>query len=124
MDQIFSVDEARALMPEIHERAAEFVARRADLTELSAALADGASSPKGGLAEMKALQAWLSEALAWFPEHGIQVKGAAPLLIDFPAVLDGESVLLCWIEGEPDLAWYHRADLGFAARRRLPRQPA
>lgn len=117
---MFSVEQARALMPEIRERAAEFVARRAELTELSAALADGASSPKGGLAEMKALQAWLSEALAWFPEHGIQVKGAAPLLIDFPAVLDGHNVLLCWIEGEPELAWYHRVEFGFAGRRPLP----
>jgi hypothetical protein len=29
-------------------------------------------------------------------------------------------VLLCWLESEPELAWYHRLDLGFAGRRRLP----
>jgi arsenite methyltransferase len=28
-------------------------------------------------------------------------------------------VLLCWIEGETELRWYHRLDLGFAGRRRL-----
>jgi hypothetical protein len=28
-------------------------------------------------------------------------------------------VLLCWLEGEPELSWYHRLDLGFLARRRL-----
>jgi len=27
--------------------------------------------------------------------------------------------LLCWLEGDPDLAWYHRVDLGFAGRRPL-----
>jgi hypothetical protein len=30
------------------------------------------------------------------------------------------SVLYCWLEGEPELGWYHRTDLGFAGRRRLP----
>jgi len=29
-------------------------------------------------------------------------------------------VRLCWLEGEPALAWYHRSDLGIAGRRRLP----
>lgn len=42
----------------------------------------------------------MSELLGWFPENGIDLKGLAPLLIDFPAVLDGEPVLLCWLEGE------------------------
>ena len=52
--------------------------------------------------------------------EGIEVKGWAPVLVDFPAVLDGQDVLLCWLEGEPALEWYHRVDLGFAGRRRLP----
>jgi hypothetical protein len=45
----------------------------------------------------------------------------APLLVDFPGALDdGTPVLLCWLEGEPALDWYHRLDLGYAGRRRLP----
>jgi hypothetical protein len=28
-------------------------------------------------------------------------------------------VLLCWLEGDPELVWFHRADLGFAGRRPL-----
>jgi len=31
----------------------------------------------------------------------------------------GVPVLLCWLEGDRELAWYHRDDLGFAGRRRL-----
>jgi hypothetical protein len=34
--------------------------------------------------------------------------------------MDGVPVLLCWLEGDEELAWYHRADLGFLGRRRLP----
>jgi hypothetical protein len=50
---------------------------------------------------------------------GAQVKGVAPLLIDFPGERDGVEVLFCWLEGDRELAWYHRSDLGFPGRRRL-----
>ena len=35
-------------------------------------------------------------------------------------MLDGEPVLLCWLEGEAQLGWYHKADHGFAGRHRSP----
>ena len=52
-------------------------------------------------------------------QTGAELKGLAPLLVDFPADLDGVPVLLCWLEGDRELAWYHRDDLGFAGRRPL-----
>ncbi len=120
MTRVFSYTEAAALMPQVQRHAQEIIEVRADLAELAAAVNAGEDSPLGGVAEAKALEARLHELLAWFPAHGIEVKGAAPLIIDFPAVLVGGEVLLCWLEGEPELAWYHRADLGFLGRRRLP----
>lgn len=112
--------QARALVPELRRRAARIVTLRADLAELSAALRSGESSALGGVPEAKALEARLAEALGWFAEQGVQLKGWAPLLVDFPAVLGGEQVLLCWLEGDEELGWYHRVDLGFAGRRPLP----
>ena len=118
---MFTVGEARGLLPEVLERGAELVRVRADLIELQAALARGESLPRlGGLPEAKGLQARLSELLAWFPANGLEVKGIAPLLLDFPAKIDGEQVLLCWLEGERALAWYHKPELGFAGRRPIP----
>jgi hypothetical protein len=52
-----------------------------------------------------------------FAATGAAVKGFAPLLLDYPGERDGTAVLWCWIEGEPDIMWYHRADCGFAGRR-------
>jgi hypothetical protein len=66
----------------------------------------------------------LGELLGWFPAQGLEVKGLAPLLLDFPAEFDGVSVRLCWLEGEFELGWYHRSDLGIVGRRRLPAEPA
>ncbi|HEY2125863.1 MAG TPA: DUF2203 family protein [Streptosporangiaceae bacterium] len=34
----------------------------------------------------------------------MDVKGVAPLLVDFPATLNGETVLLCWLEGNTNWA--------------------
>ena len=41
-------------------------------------------------------------------------------MVDFPAEVDGVPVLLCCLDVDPELGWYHRVDLGFAGRRRLP----
>ncbi len=116
----FTIPEAHALMPEVRRHAAELVALRADLAEMSRDLRAEGHSAHGGVPEVKALEARLSELISWFPEQGLEVKGVAPLLVDFPAELDGVSVRLCWLEGETELNWYHRADLGIVGRRRLP----
>lgn len=110
-------------MPEMRKRVDGLIEVRADLTEISVDLRRLGSSSLGALAEMKALQARLDHMLEWFSEHSVEIKGIAPFLVDFPAELDGVSVRLCWLEGETELAWYHRSDLGIAGRRRLPDIP-
>jgi hypothetical protein len=122
MDQEFTLDQARKLLPEVLEHAEELIAVRADLVELQAILALGGSSELGGLPEAKGLQARFSELIGWFSEQGLDLKGIAPLLLDFPAQLDGKPVLLCWLEGEQELCWYHEARYGFAGRRPIPAQ--
>jgi hypothetical protein len=120
VDRIFTIKEARALMPALLKRADEFVSMRGKLAELAHDLREDGASESGGLPEVKAFEARLDEILSWFEEQGIEVKGIAPLLVDFPSVLSGVSVRLCWLEGDRDLAWYHRDELGFAGRRPLP----
>ncbi len=120
MDQIFTVRQARDLLPAVVAHAEQLIAVRADLAELQADLRRGVPSPLGGLPEAKGLEASFSELLAWFANRGIEVKNFAPLLLDFPATLDGQPVLLCWLEGESALTWYHRLDCGFAGRRVIP----
>jgi hypothetical protein len=118
---LFTVEEARAELRRLRPVLDELVALRADAAELAASLQPGGwSTGLGGLPEFKAAQARLDELLGELRLSGAEVKGFAPLLVDFPAELDGDPVLLCWLEGDPDLAWYHRVDLGFAGRRRLP----
>lgn len=107
-------------MPEVRRNAADLVSLRADMAELAADVRSSSGSELGGVAELKAMEARFNELQTWFTDKGIEMKGVAPLLIDFPASLDGVSVRLCWLEGETELGWYHRSDLGFLGRRPLP----
>ncbi|SDM79524.1 DUF2203 domain-containing protein [Allokutzneria albata] len=118
---LFTVDEARAELDRLQPVLREIVAVRADAAELAGTVADGGRSVRlGGLPEFKAAQAKLDDLMTRVQETGAELKGFAPLLVEFPAEFDGVPVLLCWLEGEAELGWYHRADLGFAARRPLP----
>jgi hypothetical protein len=118
---LFTLPESRLELARLRPLLDEIVTVRADAVELRAALnAGGPPTRLGGLPEWKAAEARLNELMTEVQQTGVELKSLAPLLIDFPADLDGEPVLLCWLEGEPELAWYHRAELGFAGRRRLP----
>lgn len=113
---LFTVPEARDELKKLLPFLDEIVTLRADAAELGA----GRPTTLGGLPEFKAVTARLDELMTTVQQTGAELKSLAPLLVDFPAELDGEQVLLCWLEGEAALDWYHRLDLGFAGRRRLP----
>lgn len=41
-------------------------------------------------------------------------------LVDFPAVIDGEEVLLCWKSDEKAVRWYHGYTDGYSGRQLIP----
>jgi hypothetical protein len=41
-------------------------------------------------------------------------------LVDFPSIIDGEEVLLCWRSDEESISFYHSPDDGFAGRKPIP----
>ncbi|MFW6034425.1 MAG: DUF2203 domain-containing protein [bacterium] len=118
--RLFSVAEARELLPDLQELAREFVQVRADTAELAQAVGHGTASPLGGAPEYKAGEARLHDLLEQVVRQGVEIKGMAPLLLDFHTEIDGEPVLLCWLEGEQELGWYHKPELGFSGRRPIP----
>jgi hypothetical protein len=116
---VFSLAEARQVLARLRPRIDELIACRADLVELRADLDAGEDSPLGGLPEAKSLEARVSAAIDTIAASGAQVKGWAPVLLDFPGERDGRPVLWCWLEGDGEIAWYHRLECGFAGRRRV-----
>ena len=43
-------------------------------------------------------------------------------LIDFPAIIDGEEVFLCWRSDEEDIQFYHGVNEGYAGRKEIPEE--
>ncbi len=50
---------------------------------------------------------------------GIQVKDIDIGLFDFPAILNGEEVLLCWRQGESSIHYYHGINEGYRGRKSI-----
>jgi hypothetical protein len=108
---------ARERLAHLRPRITQFVRRRADLAELRIDLATHGESRLGGRAELKGLEARLHADLEDFSTAGAQIRGYAPLLLDWLGERDGVQVWWCWLEGERDIGWYHRLDCGFPGRR-------
>jgi hypothetical protein len=61
----------------------------------------------------------LHELLEDLEKRSIIVRDLERGLVDFPALRDGREVFLCWEEGEPDIAYWHDLDAGYAGRQPL-----
>jgi hypothetical protein len=61
----------------------------------------------------------LDAAIEAIERLGVELKDVELGLIDFPAVLDGEAVYLCWQFGEDRVRFWHRRSEGFGGRRPL-----
>ena len=70
-------------------------------------------------AAVEAEAAEFSSVVRELTELGVQVKDPATGLVDFPSLRDGEEILLCWLLGEDEVAWWHTLDGGFAGRQPL-----
>jgi hypothetical protein len=42
-------------------------------------------------------------------------------LVDFPALIDGKEVYLCWRSDEDDIKFYHGIEEGYSGRKVIPR---
>lgn len=50
---------------------------------------------------------------------GVEPKSITEGLVDFPAVIDGREVYLCWKLGEPEVLYWHELDAGMRDRQPL-----
>jgi hypothetical protein len=135
----YDFDKANAKLPEVREtllrlraQRDEIVGIRDRIVELNApALAGGAATYAASTTEKVAretgrlrmkmqglvdqMQAGVLELDAW----GIQLREIEIGLVDFPALVSGRPVWLCWRLGEERVQWWHETTEGFDARRRI-----
>lgn len=65
--------------------------------------------------EVNGFLAELEEIGCFYKDTKFQVG-----LVDFPAMIDGEEVYLCWRSDEADILYYHDVDEGYSGRKLIP----
>ena len=122
-DRHFTREEAEALLPTIEPMLRDLRAARDRLTDAEAhqVLADAAPTNGGGAPGQEVGEGFLEvrRLLGSIQELGIVIRDIDRGLIDFPAVLDGEEVYLCWQLDEDGIAWWHDLESGFGGRQPL-----
>jgi hypothetical protein len=122
-EQHFTVEQANAALPHLKPLLQKLRDARDMLTDEQAheALTDSAPSNGGGEPGTQVGEAFLEvrRLLLALGEGGIVVRDIDRGLIDFPAILDGREVYLCWELGEDDVAWWHELDSGYRGRQSL-----
>jgi hypothetical protein len=132
MDRHFTVEEANESLPAVrplvermveHRRALNAALERQERLTATIGGNGGAISPQ----EMAEVQAeieneatGIAHCINGLQELGVLVKDLDMGLVDFPALRQGEEVLLCWRLGEDEVGYWHGLEEGFAGRKELP----
>ena len=122
-DKHYTRDEARALLPQVRQWLERLNRLRRELERFDKRLSGltGQGSDVGGetvnnwiraLADMQAV-------LAEFQRRQIFIKDLERGLVDFPAIIGGREVFLCWEQDEADIEFWHDLDTGYTGRERL-----
>jgi len=129
--RLFTLEEANARLPLVRAIATDLSTLARDLVDrrqrLDSLLAGRKLSStdvySDELADMyKAIERdnrKLEEYVDELQELGVEAKGAIDGLIDFPSMMDGRVVYLCWKLGESEVMHWHDLDAGFVGRQPL-----
>ena len=143
MTQFYTLDRANARIPEVRAILEDLRARRLELLGLrdrmraatqaevpgrgrslvDDALTDASpgepESPRVLAARIQAIIDQMQAAVERLDTWDVMLRDIETGLIDFPALVSGRQVWLCWRLGEDDVAWWHELSAGVAGRRPL-----
>jgi hypothetical protein len=119
----YTLDEARALLPRVRQwlddldrlrrQTHKFDQRLNSLMQPGCDIGgETVNSSVRALAEMQ-------ELVMEFQSREIIIKDIERGLVDFPAIIGGREVFLCWEKDEDDIEFWHDLDTGYSGRERL-----
>jgi hypothetical protein len=127
-DRYFTLEEAERLIPKLemivtsmieHRKSALLIGE--ELSAMQERIHAGenvmASELMNKRTELDFIVQIVQEGLEEIEDLGAQPKDLDLGLVDFPAMIDGEEVLLCWKFGEKSIRFYHGLSDGYAGRK-------
>jgi hypothetical protein len=121
----WTVEEANKALPRVRELVEQIRAARATLRSGAGRQAPSSNgqSRSNGSSGAEAREP-IRRALEELMNDGIVLRDPERGLIDFPALSpSGRRYWLCWVVGEPEVAWWHWEHAGFAGRQPLSTPP-
>jgi hypothetical protein len=119
----FTREEANSLLPRLKPLLRQLRDVKDQLTdeEVHEVLAEAAGGNGGGEEGRKVGVAFLEvrRLLEVLKESAIVLRDIDRGLVDFPAVIGGEEVYLCWELGEDEVDYWHQLDSGYRGRQPL-----
>jgi len=116
----FTPQEANALLPMIASQLDELVECVQRYQEVIVTLRAGGARDEQRLAvEADELRRESQEILDEITDQGVEVKGIAKKLLDFPALRNGQEAYLCWRQGENRVEWWHPLNAGASSREQV-----
>jgi hypothetical protein len=119
----FTRAEANALLPQLGPLLNQLRDAKDELTDEKAheALAEAAPGNGGGEEGRHVGVAFLEvrRLLETLQQSGLVLRDIDRGLVDFPALIDGREVYLCWELGEDEVSYWHDLEGGYGGREPL-----
>jgi hypothetical protein len=119
----YTREEARMLLPRLRQWLNRLEELRTELEKIDRRLAGlmTAGQDTGGKLVNQSVKMLgeLKQILQEFEEREIVIKDMQRGLVDFPALIGGREVFLCWEKDEDDVEFWHDIDSGYAGREPL-----
>lgn len=135
MPRFFTLHQAEQLLPQVESAIRDAIALKAEYQESESdwqgfqrrvMMLGGVQVDHGLLLELKnrrdSAVANLKEAIEKIQEFGCLVKDLDIGLIDFPTLLRGQEVYLCWKLGESAIQFWHGVQEGFRGRKPIDQE--
>ena len=131
MTRFYDIDEANATVLELEAIVTVLAEQRADLVRLrdhALARSPGTGSDVEPLSDdelrtlrlrMQGLVDQMAAGVSRIDQLGLTLRDIESGLVDFPALVSGRQVWLCWRRGEGAVEWWHELDTGFSSRQPL-----
>lgn len=111
------------MLPQIRQWLRQLQELRARLEkydpQLNSLLASGQDAGGATVNNWVRTLAGMKDLMLEFQKRDIQIKELDRGLIDFPAIIGGKEVFLCWEQDEEDIEFWHDLHSGYAGRERL-----
>lgn len=132
MPRFFTLEQAEKLLPQVEPAIRSALSLKEEFQEAETewqaftrrvAILGGVSvdheASRGRKARRESSALRLKQAIERIQDFGCLLKDLDIGLIDFPTLLRGEEVYLCWKLGEPAIAFWHGVHEGFRGRKAI-----